>query len=188
MPNSDGCRANGLGDNCPIANATTIGWTANRGEYSNWGVFFDDCYLYLSDGGSPDNSGDATVVGSPGGLRVLRYTGGPEPNQPLRVSKDPTNFGRLAFVWGEVPFGGTFSLYRGTFGAAFAYDHQMIDSSKCNQPVSTLNLLNQFYGQPNYYYLLTARNACGDQEGNFGHDSSGTERPTAADLGNPTCP
>jgi len=191
-PNTDGCLENGFPPDAPPP-AVVCSWTTavpNRGFWGAYGLFADplSCRIYLTGRGSPDNDAAPGTLPYPGSFHILRYTGGPEPNQELRVRKDPEFFGDLVFTWGEVLFASTFSLYRGTIGSAFAYDHQMIDWAYCNQPVNAMAVRGQYSGQPNYYYLLTARNGCGDPEGNYGYASDGTARPSAQDLGNPQCP
>ena len=198
VPNTDGCFEN---DDLPIGNCSPI----NRGFFGTWGVAWDECYLYLSDRGSPDNNADVGVVGSEGAMVVLRYTGGPTSPQPLRIQKDVGFPGDLIASWGEVPFASSFNVYRGTIpmppgaagmgsrGPGNEYDHEMIDLAGCPAATNPTFITAQFVpgpGQPvgtTYYYLVTARSPCDEAEGlegNTGQDSFDVDRPDAS----PTCP
>lgn len=202
VPNTDGCIDNGVPPvDCVAGNPDRV---LNPGFGGDWGVVWDDCYLYISDRGSPDNNeAPPSDAGTEGALIVLRYTGGPTTPQPLRITKDQVTPGDLVASWGEVPFASTFNLYRGTLpdaGGNLAtlgtrppgaeYDHTMIGPFNCDAPGSPSAVFGQFtpgVEGPTYYYLVTARSPCDDaedREGNYGQDSFDVDRPVAAT----TCP
>lgn len=159
----------------------------NAGIFSAWGVALDGCRLHVSDWGNPPDGGNP----QPARYRILRYSGGPEPNQPLLVRKQASVPGGINLLWGQVPLSDRFSLYRGTldaFRTPAHYDHQMVGPVLCSRPGNLMPVDSQYPTGTSYYYLLTARNACGDPEGNYGYASDGTLRPTPSDLGLPGCP
>lgn len=154
VPNTDGCFENNPAqDDCASGSANRM---LNRGFFGVWGVSWDDCYLYLSERGSPDNNGGLNVVGAEGEMLVLRYTGGPTTPQPLRITKDLTSPGNLVASWGEVPFATAFNIYRGTIpktatGGGMGtrppgseYDHTLIDLTTCNIVGNSRIIVSQF--------------------------------------------
>ena len=191
VPNTDGCAENGAP--CGSGSANRM---LNRGFFGVWGVASDECFLYLSERGSPDNNGGAGIVGEDGEMLILRYTGGPTTPQPLRITKNLLSAGDLFASWGEVPKATKFNAYRGTIDSLSlgrVYDHTVIDvSTGCNQPTTVVTLSQQFVVGSigtDYYYLVTARSPCDERdglEGNYGQDSLGNLRPPANAI--PTCP
>jgi hypothetical protein len=150
VPNTDGCIENGA----PGAACTGPIRVLNAGFFGDWGVSWDNCYLYIADRGSPDNNeAPPEDAGSPGALIVMRYTGGPTTPQPLRITKNPLVPGELVASWGEVPFASSFNIYRGTIPMAGGmatrpvgseYDHTRIDLATCNVFGNSQVLATQF--------------------------------------------
>ena len=79
-----------------------------------------------------------------------------------------------ALAWSASTDALTYSLYRGTFGAAgWAYDHG------CLQPdLPTPAATDLAFPAAGFYYLVAGSNLCG--EGTLGTDSAAQERPNAA--------
>jgi hypothetical protein len=93
------------------------------------------------------------------------------PGDPLRIGKEVG--GLLPLAWGAScsPTDTTYSVYEGTLGGSFD-DHL---PKNCNTGGTTANILP---GSGNHYYVVVPRDD--SNEGSYGLDSAGNQRPPAA--------